>query len=278
MLYFLYTVDGDWEEYFDVKLPEEKRMPQCKVMDDLIRQEIRAARKALSGKFVHFIHTSPRVRDFFFEGSFINLYKTIIAYGGDVGLHCHEDEPYKRYYFRDLPHMRRIISLKIAQLRRYGIKVCAYRGGFMAFTRKLIPILEEAGISFDFSCEPGRYLMHNKTIVSDWRGAPVSLYRMGRLDHRRKGKSSVFEVPVGTVKSQHLYFEKIDPKTLKNVASDLKKQSDKRGQDVTVSVLAHSWEYASGSGRESIEEKLTLLKQYGSFINLTELKQLTTGA
>lgn len=273
-MYFLYTVDGDWKEYFDVKLPDEKRMPQHKVMQDTIWQEIRMARKALSGKFIHFIHTSPLARDFFFEGSFINLYKTIIAYGGDVGLHCHEDEPYKGYYFRDLAHMRRIISWKIAQLRRYGIKVCAYRGGFMAFTRKLIPILEEAGIGFDFSCEPGRCLTHNKTVVSDWRGAPVSFYRMSRLDHRRKGKSSIFEVPVGSVKGRYLYFEKIDLKSLKNVASDLKKQSDKKGQDVTVSVLAHSWEYASGSSCESIEEKLTLLKKYGTFINLKELGKI----
>jgi len=272
MLYLIFTVDGDWKEYFDINLPEDKRVPRVEVMQGLIEQEIKMAVRNLNGKFIHFIHTSERARTFFLEEPFISYWKQIIDNGGDIGIHCHEDDPYKAYYSQDISRMMKVISEQVSALRRHKLDVCAYRGGYLAFSSDLIPILEENGLYFDFSCEPDRYLTDGEILVSDWRGAPASFYQMSYHDHRKKGDSRVFEVPVGVSGGRYLYFEKSDARTIEEVAYKLKEESGRTGCDIIVSVLTHSYEYASLESINSIEEKISLLKKYGRFINLKELK------
>ncbi len=272
MLYFIFTVDGDWKEYFNVNLPEDERVPRTGVMQSLIEQEIEVARRNLNGKFIHFIHTSARARTFFLNEPFTGYWRQIIEDGGDIGIHCHEDDPYRAYYFHDIPRMRDAISKQVTILRRHGLSVCAYRSGWLAFSSDLIPVLEENGLCFDFSCEPERYLVDGQNLVSDWRGAPTSLYRMSYHNHRETGDSRVFEIPIGVSGGQYLYFEKSDARTIEEAAYNLKAESAKINRDIIVSVLTHSYEYASLDKIRSIEEKISLLKKYGYFINIKELK------
>ncbi|HUW23526.1 MAG TPA: hypothetical protein VMW39_05800 [bacterium] len=274
MLYLIFTIDGDWKEYFDVDLLEDKRLPNVGVMQGLIEQEIEVARRNLKGRFIHFVHTSPRARKFFLDKPFMKFWRQIIENGGDIGIHPHEDDPHKAYYFQDSSRMKKVISGQVGALRKQGLNVCAYRGGYLAFSSNLIPILEKNGLCFDFSCEPGRYMKDSRSLVSDWRGAPTSLYQMSYQDYRKVGDSGVYEIPVGTSKGHYLYFEKSTPEIVEETAFDLREKSMKDSHDIIVSVLTHTYEYTSSDEIKNIEEKISLLKKYGRFINLKELRNV----
>ena len=222
--------------------------------------EIKLASKILNGRFLHFVHTSPRARDFFLQPEFITQWKEIELKGGDVGIHCHEDDPRHAYYYEDQEKMGKGIGFLVKGLREKGLGPIAYRGGYLAFSPKIIPILEKNGIFLDFSCEPDRYLFHGELLVSDWRGAPDNYYRMSYDDHRKPGKSRVFEIPLG------IYIEldslwKIWRKT---------RAFRRRGGDMIVSVLAHSYEFGSFRKRLKIKLALLILRKYGRFINAKE--------
>ena len=266
MLYFVFTVDGDWDEYFNIKLPEVKRAPNLQKILKLVDKEINFASKMLKGKFIHFVHTSPRARDFFLRPEFVSLWEKIERKGGNIGVHCHEDDPHRAYYFKDPFRMEESINFFSNALKRVGLVPVAYRGGYMAFSPKTIPILESNDIFLDFSCEPGRYLIHgNNLLVSDWRGAPETHYRLSYTDHRKPGQSRAFEIPVGSYNGKHLYPECFSILQMWGVARRLKKRA--RKEDVVVSVLAHTFEFANPWRVLKIRFLLSILKLYGKFVN-----------
>ncbi|MFC1666472.1 hypothetical protein ACFL0P_01180 [Candidatus Omnitrophota bacterium] len=272
MLHFVFTIDGDWGEYFDISLSEEERAPKKETLQDLIRSEIKLTGQTLEGRFIHFIHTSPRARDFFLESHFLKLWKEILKNDGDVGLHCHEDDPYRHYYCQDTSRMKRVISEQVKIFRNAGLSLNCYRGGFLGFSSEMVRILEANDIYFDFSCEPGRFLTHEGSVISDWRGAPQRHYRMSYDNHRKPGHSKVWEIPVGASEGKYLYFEKISLGEIEKIGHDLKEISIKNKCDIIVSVLSHTYEYSSLDKIQRIEEKIVLLKKYGAFINLKELQ------
>ncbi|UCD15795.1 MAG: hypothetical protein JSV34_01740 [Candidatus Omnitrophota bacterium] len=274
MLYYVFTVDGDWHQYFDVSLPEEERIPNEECMREFIEAEVTLGQRLLAGKFIHFIHASPRAREFFLKEPFIEFWHKIINNAGDIGIHCHEDDPSRNYYFRDIERMRKVILEQVNRLKEAGLPASAYRGGYLTFCKELIPVLEEANIRFDFSCEPGRYLVLGGEVVSDWRGAPDSLYRMSYSDQRRPGNSSVFEVPIGAAQGGYLYFEKYNKDMLGKAAESLEKKARSRNKDIIVSVLTHSYDYDCKKNIKDIEEKTALLKKHGRFINLKEVLKI----
>lgn len=260
-LYFVFTIDGDWEEYFYTKLPEEKRRPDKRRMLSLIGQEIKLASDVLNGRFIHFVHTSPRARDFFLRPEFIACWKEIESKGGNVGIHCHEDDPHRAYHFDDMKKMEEAIGFLAEKLDEAGLKSPAFRGGYMTFSPKTIPILEENGIFLDFSCVPGRHLMHGDLLVTDWRGAPDNFYRLSYEDHRKPGDSRVTEIPLG------IY---IEIESLFNIWRKARRLR-KRGGTVVVSVLAHSYDFSSFKMRLKLKLALLILKKYGRFINAKEV-------
>ncbi len=274
MLYLIFTIDGDWEGYFDIKLSGKDLLPHSEFMETLIHREMEMTARIINGRFIHFIHTSPLARDFFLKKDFLRLWKGILKNGGDIGLHCHEDEPYKHYYCQDTSRMRAVISERVKAFKKAGLDPRCYRGGFLGFSSHTVKILEENGIYFDFSCEPGRFLTSGKDLICDWRAAPQYQYRMSYNDHCKPGDSRVWEIPVGTSEGRYLYFEKIDLKELEKIALDLKNRSMHNRCNIVVSVLSHTYEYASLGQIKSIEEKLNLLKEYGTFINLKELEDI----
>ncbi len=274
MLFYVFTVDGDWKGYFDVNLSEKKRLPCVDLMQGLIEQEIRFTKENLSGKFIHFVHSSPRARDFFLKSPFPELWRKIVKNQGNIGLHGHEDDPQKDYYFDNLEYMRNIVGAQVSAFRERDLSLSSYRGGYMAFSAGLIPVLKENNLGYDFSCEPQRYLMHGKRVVSDWRGSPSSLYEMNLKDHRRKGKSGVYEIPVGYFNGFYLYYEKSNQDILGEICSNLKKISLAESCDIIVSVLTHSWEFETKQDIINLKKKTAVLKEYGEFINIEDLSRI----
>ena len=92
-LYFIFTIDGDWNKYFYPKLSEAERRPDKKAFLALVGHETRVA-SSVNGKFLHFIHSSPIVPDFFLQPEFITIWKNIETNGGGVGVHCHNEHLY----------------------------------------------------------------------------------------------------------------------------------------------------------------------------------------
>ncbi|MBU1147579.1 MAG: hypothetical protein KKD11_04435 [Candidatus Omnitrophica bacterium] len=268
MLYFVFTIDGDWKEYFELKLKDEERLPKEGVLLDLVQREIDLADKVLKGRFIHFIHTSPLARDFFLEKNFRKLWKDVLKNNGDAGLHCHED-----YYYQDASRMKKTISAGVSLFKKSGLDVKCYRGGFLGFSKDMVRILEGNKIHFDFSCEPGRFLKHEDTLIADWRGAPEHQYRMSYDNHCQSGDSKVWEIPLGTSQGKSLYFEKSSIEDIEKIALDLKEQSIENKIDIVASVLSHTYEFESVERIKNIEKNLTALKKYGTFINLKELEK-----
>ncbi|MFH0928165.1 MAG: hypothetical protein V1821_01690, partial [bacterium] len=89
-LYFVFSIDGDWAEYFSTALSTDERHPDKRTLLGLVNREIKMA-ASLNGKFLHFVHTSPISRDFFIEPEFMVLWKKIRDQGGGVGVHCHHE-------------------------------------------------------------------------------------------------------------------------------------------------------------------------------------------
>jgi len=267
MLYFIFTIDGDWKEYFNIGLPEEKRLPDKQRMLSLIDREIGLATKILGGKFIHFIHTSPRARDFFLQPEFIGKWREIEGRGGDVGVHCHADDPGRAYYHNDPGKMEEMIGFFTGALEENNLSPVAFRGGYMSFSPATIPVLEENGIFLDFSCDPGRYLLHDGRPVSDWRGAPDNFYRMSYEDHRRPGDSRVFEIPLG------IY---IETESLWKIWKKARQFKRRKGETV-LSVLAHSYDFSSFKMRLKIKLALLILKRFGRFISAEESLRIASG-
>lgn len=264
MLYFIFTIDGDWLEYFE----ETDRLPKEGVLLDLIQREIDLADKVLKGRFIHFIHTSPLVREFFLERNFRKLWKDIAKNQGDTGLHCHED-----YYYQDASRMKKAISEEVNLFKKAGLNPKCYRSGFLGFSKHMVRILEENRIHFDFSCEPGRFLKHEDILIADWRGAPLHQYRMSYDNHCQSGDSKVWEIPLGISQGKSLYFEKYGIEDIERIALDLKEKSMQNKHDIIVSVLSHTYEFESLDRVRYIEKNLKSLQRYGTFINLKELEK-----
>ncbi|MBU0671822.1 MAG: hypothetical protein KJ732_02205, partial [Candidatus Margulisbacteria bacterium] len=215
------------------------------------------------GKFIHFVHTSPLVRDFFLKPDFISLWKKIEATGGEVGVHCHEEELYQAWHYDDPTRMEPAINALFEGLTKNGLTPRSYRGGFMTFSHKTIPILEQNGIFLDYSCDPGRHMIKNNALVSDWRSAPTNVYRMAYDDHRKKGDSRVFEIPLG------IYIEQ---QSLLSIWKKLKALKKNKGTTI-VSVLAHTYDFTNWKMRLKIKLALSLCKIYGKFIDSSEILQ-----
>ncbi len=269
MLYFVFTVDGDWDEYFNLKLSDEERKPKKEVLLKLIDGEIELTSKLLNGRFVHFVHSSPRVRETFLQNEYIAKWKEIEEKGGSVGVHCHEDDPKKAYYFEKPGRMGGAITLLSEALRKAGLNPRSFRGGYMGFSFETIPFLEMNKLELDLSCEPNRYLFHNGYIlVSDWRGAPTNFYRLDYNDHRKAGNSNVYEIPLGTYKEKKLYSERFSLFDMWKVARALKKRS--KNETVIVSVMAHTYDFGYPKMLRKLKLCLMMLKLFGKFINIDE--------
>ena len=99
-LYFIFTVDGDWDEYFSTNLPKPDRKPHKPGLLYLIKREMEVAR-IIDGKLLHFVHASPVARQYFTEPEFIDIWKQIEAAGGSVGVHCHEEDLFDHGKLKD---------------------------------------------------------------------------------------------------------------------------------------------------------------------------------
>jgi len=264
-LYFIFTIDGDWDKYFYPKLPLAQRQPDKKTLLGLIGREIKMA-TSLNNKFLHFIHSSSIATDFFLEPEFISIWKNIEKNGGCVGIHCHNEDCYHECNRHDDEIEKNMGSLT-KSLREKGLKPIVYRGGYLTFCKKDIALLEKNGLLLDLSCDPDRCLWLNGKMIANWREAPDNYYRMSYEDHRKPGNSKVIEIPLGKSKCGELCSETTSLRNLWKTVRALSAKEKEQKIDVVVYVLSHTYEFASFWKRLKIKLVLLICKKFGEFIN-----------
>jgi hypothetical protein len=213
------------------------------------------------------VHTSPVARQYFLQPEFITLWKKIEKGGGSIGVHCHEEDLFSRGALDDPGKLERSIHSVTTPLRDKGLNIISYRGGYLAFCKSAIPILEKNGIILDFSCSRGRYLHYKGRLIADWRGAPKNYYRMCYHDHRKKGKSDIVEIPLGKIKERALYIDITSLLDVWMVARHLGKKERAAKGNIIVSLLTHTYEFSCWWKRLRIRAALFICSRYGSFIN-----------
>ena len=269
-LYYIFTVDGDWNEYFSTELPNQKRRPNRKDLLGLIKREVKVAR-SVKGKILHFVHTSPVAREYFFQPEFVALWKKIEEGGGGIGIHCHEEELFSHGKLNDLESLERAIHSITHTLRDKGLNLISYRGGYLTFCKSMIPILEKNGIILDFSCLSGRYLHYKGRLIADWRGAPKNYYRMCYDDHCKEGESDVVEIPIGALKQRALYIDLTSLLDIWMIARHLARREGAIEGNIIISLLTHTYEFSSWWKRLKIRTTLFICSRYGSFISDKEV-------
>lgn len=265
-LFFIFSVDGDWGEYFLHKLSQDERKPDKKIITKLIKQEMRVA-QSLDNKLLHFVHTSQIAYDFFLKPEFLRLWREMEKKGGSVGVHCHNEHLFCDGRITDKDEMDTTISNVTTSMRKEGLKPISYRGGYLAFCEDNIPILEKNNLFLDFSCETGRYLWHEERLISDWYGAPDNYYRMSYTNYRKPGKSRVIEIPLGKDGYGPLYPEVNGLISMWKTVRYLVNKDKEQKRDVIVSVLSHTYDYSSFWMRLKIRITIFICKKYGKFIN-----------
>ena len=265
-LNFIFTVDGDWDEYFSTKLTKRQRRPNQKHLLGLIKREVKIAR-SINGKILHFVHTSPVTREYFIQPNFVALWKKIEKGGGSIGVHCHEEGLFSHGKLNDPAKLEQSIHSITVPLRDKGLSLISYRGGYLTFCKSIIPILERNGIILDFSCSSGRYLHYRGRLIADWRGAPKNYYHMCYHDHRKEGKSDVVEIPLGKLKQRGLYIDITSLLDIWMVARHLSKKEKSTKGNIMVSLLTHTYEFSSLWKRLRIKAALFICRFYGCFIN-----------
>ena len=275
-LYYIFTIDGDWNEYFRHDRPDGERLPDEKTLIRLIRREIDCA-ATIGGKFIHFIHTSGVAGELFLKPAFVALWKEIERRGGSVGVHCHAEDLYRDGRLTDPDRVDQMIASLTDGLRANGLDPVSYRGGYLAFSEANIPILERHALRLDLSCDPGRHLSHGGEIVADWRGAPENYYRLSYDDHRKPGTSQVVEIPLGKSGADALYIDIMPLAGIRRAAAALAEKDRRRGGDTIVYVLSHTYEFASLAKRAKIAIALSLCKRFGTFISDKEALGIISG-
>ncbi len=272
-LYLIFTVDGDWDGYFSTELSRRERRPNKRNLLSLIKREMKAAR-SVDGKILHFVHTSPFIRKYFLQPDFVALWKMIEEGGGSVGVHCHEEDLFSHGRLDDPVMMERSVRSVTQPLRDKGLTLISHRGGYLAFCKSVIPILENNGLLLDFSCSSGRYLHYKGRLIADWRGAPKNYYRMCYQDHRKEGESHVVEIPLGKLKRRALYVDITSLLDIWMVARHLAKKERASDSDIIVSLLTHTYEFSSAWKRFRIKAALFICKLYGNFITDREALEI----
>lgn len=274
-LHFIFTVDGDWDEYFYSKRSDAERLPDARKLETLLKREMDVA-ATIDHKVLHFVHTSSVAPDLFMEPSYTGIWKKMEERGGSVGVHCHHEPLYRDGCLTDPAAMERSIGRVAGGLRSLGLHPISYRGGYLTFCEKNIPLLEKYGLMLDFSCDPERHLRHGDTIISDWRGAPDNFYRMSYEDRRKPGTSGVIEVPLGKAGGDALYIDTMSLVRIWRAARLLAAKDREREGDTVVSVLTHTYEFASFWKTVRIALALALCKQFGTFVNDREAAEIIT--
>lgn len=247
-VYLVPYVDGAWTGY-DPLSPEANfsapRAPLATIENNF-RTVCELMGELVEGRFVFAAHTGTYCRDLFYREPMLSGYRQMLAHGGELALHPHEEVVGEGTLVTSAAHMRKVITDKAAELREAGLTATAYRGGYGAYSKFVTPVLEEEGIFVELSAAPGR---ENQLWSSCWREAAPSAYYLCSDDpfHRdcNDERSPVLEIPMGwdgrgtELDRNYLWNEMASLESMKQTWSAVLERADASGEPQIIHFLSH---------------------------------------
>lgn len=196
-VYFMVNVDTDPDPE-DTPRDDDKVLEKYRIMQDILRQHADA-------KGIICVHTSPMYRERFFENQFMNFWRSWVDEGGELILHPEEDlygTPETKQggssLYLDSDHMASVINQCADIMKKAGLPLKIYKGGYHGLTPEIIKIVKKAGIQIEVTCAPD---VDWPVKLANWGDSPVSAYYMSedsqRIASNPADKNQLFEVPFG---------------------------------------------------------------------------------
>lgn len=244
-IHYIPYLDGDWLGYgpLDPQTNFGLLPPDAKQIHANLRASVGFWKSLTGGKVVFGAHSGTYCRELFYEPMAIEIYHELIANGGEIAVHPHEERVNGGHIIEHLDHMRYIISWKRRQLLDSGITPTAFRLPYNGYVSGITEILEGNELLVDLSGAPE---FVNEYWRSNWEGAPASAWFLGYDDHADpapKRASRVLEVPLGwdgvAPKAGHyLFCEQTELDRLKQIWDAIVQRSEREGPQM-VYFLCH---------------------------------------
>lgn len=241
-------MDGDWKGYAPLS-PEADYAaapPDPQEIEDNVGHALEEMETKIEGKFVFGVHTGVYCRELLYGEPFMNLWKKLVAQGGELAIHPHEEVVRKGNLFQEKDHMEVVITSRWRDMAKEGLHPSAFRGGYSAYSNIVTPILERLGIGVDLSSMPG---FENPLWGAFWKQAPLSAHYLCRTDYQHGGchhpRSKILEIPMGCdglgddLTRNYLYNEASSLKKLRRVWSAILERGQRSGQTQFVHFFCH---------------------------------------
>ncbi|GEM_PF-6338338 len=201
-LYLIPFFEGDWVKH--IPSPQRAAPPtpgECAVFARRCQAAFRRTVELIGGRFVVGVHTSPAFRATAWTPVLRDTWLAAAEAGATIALHPHEEYLWVERRGQVAAHWRRVISEAIDRLKAIGLRPTAFRSGYGLLSPSMLPILETAGLTLDFSPAPGwRRLAGAPGWPGGWTSArwlcsrnPAHL----RCGHRR---SKILGIPIGAAR------------------------------------------------------------------------------
>ena len=281
-VYLVAYVDGNWDGWGPLDPMMDYGNPPAPVeeIEDNLRNAIPFMKDATDGKFIFGAHTSTYCRDLFYREPVVGLYREVVAGGGEICLHPHE-EAIKVAPLVDSPgHMTAVIGQKRDELRAAGIQPTCFRMGLGAFNDQIPSLLENAGIHIDLSAAPGLDRWYWR---ADWRNTSYSAYYLCPVHYNDTeclhARTDVLEIPWGndglggSFSENFLYNEAASLATNQRVWDAILARADKSGTAQFVYFLLHLSTMSHINARKKAAKFLRYVRSHdGELVTCTEAR------
>ena len=201
LVYLVPYLDGDWLGYgpLDPDMNFGILPATRKEIDQNLKIAVGFWKERTGGKMVFGAHSGTYCRELFYEEPALQHYRDLIANGGEIAVHPHEERINAGHMIGDLEHMRYIISWKRQQLNDAGIRPTSLRLPYNGYVAGLTKIAEDNDLLVDMSAATG---FVRDYWSANWKGAPATAFMLDYEDQtnpRAEGarRSRVLEIPMG---------------------------------------------------------------------------------
>ena len=233
------------------------------------------------GRYVLTPHSGIYCREAFYEGEFVDIYRTGVAKGAEIAIHLHEEIKGVGVRFGEPEHVTEMFDLCRHKLEAAGLPFTSYRGGHYAYASFMNRLLETNGVHIDLSCSPR---LNEPTREAIWVNAGFSGHYLAddpRAEARHGAKlSAVFEIPMGsdgegTGYSNILHIEQSELENLQRIWRAILKRGEASGRAQIVHCLFHT----ASTGNPAYIERLKGFLDHarangGELVRPTEAKTL----
>jgi len=286
-VYFVVNVDTD-PDPSDTPRNDESVIEKYGIMQDILREYANA-------KSIACVHTSPMYRERFFENKFMDIWKNWVQEGGELILHPEEDlygtpetkQAGTSLYLKN-EHMESVIVKSTEIMKKAGLPLGIYKGGYQTITHGIVQILKKVEIGIDVTCAPNIVWPIKNAY---WENAPVSAYYMSEdsetIPSDPVDKNQIFEIPFGwdgidsetthnhLLNEHYLVNEFSTHEAMCKVWDVIVERAAQTGNDQYVGMLCHTYSMMEKKYPERLKKTLAYMCDHnGTPSTASEIKRL----